>query len=64
MNLRDEERMRAVFEDFLESQCEFLLRRTLAAQSKDELKEAINLISLALKTNAVSKINAWIHIVN
>lgn len=56
--------MRAVFEDFLESQCEFLLRRTLAAQSKDELKEAINLISLALKTNAVSKINAWIHIVN
>lgn len=56
--------MQAVFEDFLESQCEFMLRRTLSAQSKEELKEAINLISLALKTNAVSKINTWAHIVS
>lgn len=56
--------MRAVFEIFLESQCEFLLRRTIAAQSKDTLTETINLISLALKTNAISKIHVWAHIVN
>jgi hypothetical protein len=48
----------------LRLQSNFLLENIFNAPGKRELTAAINLLNLALKTNAISNVEIWTHLIN
>lgn len=49
-----------VFEQFLRNQINFFFENIQSAQRKPKLTEAVNLLNLALKTNAVTDVQPWV----